>query len=531
VQDRSAIPILEYEPPRDRRREYARFAAWVVAVVALLGGTLAWLWFLRGDRILHNDAILWGGWLALGAVVLFIAALLATTPQSAIRLPASRSRQIILVGTVALQVASLYFLVPALSEDALRYRLDGSIWLDRTSPYAVTPTDYLNRQNVVWDRLNHLMPFQERRTIYPPVGQAVFASLRATEPMLPLRWWFGFGPPVTHWRDVCAIPEAAIYVLPQRIAFAAAAVVCASVLLLALNAIRVSPWWAVLFAWNPLVVLETGAMAHVDIVGVLLVLSTVYCLQRRRPLCAAGMLALAVGIKPIAIVLAPWFLRETADRRAAWQTLGLFASVLLLTWAPPLIYQQGYRGFFDSLHQYATRWEFNGSFYELVKYLFGGSGEGWPMEHAKRAARSIAPVILALTGAALWVSRASFVQAGYWLCLISLLVAPVVYPWYLLWMLCFVPLVRAPMGWTGLTFAATVGVSYVVWHEPTWRVPAWAMLAQYAPVYAVLAIELTMLYQRARVRREVAATASASASESADRGSETRTRKAPRPAT
>ena len=98
--------------------------------------------------------------------------------------------------------------------------------------------------------------------------------------------------------------------------------------------------------------------------------------------------------------------------------------------------------------------------------------------------------VTVLSALLLWKTRATFIEAGYWLFLIGLLFSPVVYPWYLLWMLCFIPLLRGGHGWTGLIWCATIGVSYAVWHQPQWRLPASLALIEYVPVFVMLAIEL-----------------------------------------
>jgi hypothetical protein len=60
-----------------------------------------------------------------------------------------------------------------------------------------------------------------------------------------------------------------------------------------------------------------------------------------------------------------------------------------------------------------------------------------------------------------------------------LLISPVVHPWYLLWLLAFVPLVTAPwLRWTALAWSVTVPLAYL---------PSHYRLLEYAPVYSLLA--------------------------------------------
>jgi len=66
----------------------------------------------------------------------------------------------------------------------------------------------------------------------------------------------------------------------------------------------------------------------------------------------------------------------------------------------------------------------------------------------------------------------------------SLLLSSTVYPWYLLWALAFVPIRFNIAVWV---WSVTIVLSYIVWLDPDpWQVPMWALIAQDAPVYAVL---------------------------------------------
>src|SRR5687768_6737763 len=153
-----------------------RFIIWVVAVTALTAGQLLWLFLLRGPRIFESDVILIGGQFVLVVPILVIALLLKTTPDDAIKIPRRTSEWVIVSGTVLLQLAAVVLLRPALSEDLLRYRVDGRMWLRGESPYATAPLDYAQS-----DALDSLVPFPDMRTIYPAVSEATFALAAAVE--------------------------------------------------------------------------------------------------------------------------------------------------------------------------------------------------------------------------------------------------------------------------------------------------------------------------------------------------------------
>jgi hypothetical protein len=206
------------------------------------------------------------------------------------------------------------------------------------------------------------------------------------------------------------------------------------------------------------------------------------------------MLALAAGVKPHVVLLAPFLLRDAlaAGSRVQMKWLAVaFVSFLALVYSPMLI-QQGYKGWLKTSHLYATSWEANGSIYDLIKST-ADETDGVAVQRAKDRARLLAGAAVVVTMLVAWLGRADLATAGYWIFLVALLFSPVVYPWYLLWVLCFVPLLRGWQGMTALVWAATVGVSYLLWRTSDWVLPMRWLLVEYAPVYATLAFELAWL--------------------------------------
>src|SRR5262249_14982419 len=71
----------------------------------------------------------------------------------------------------------------------------------------------------------------------------------------------------------------------------------------------------------------------------------------------------------------------------------------------------------------------------------------------------------------------------------SLLCAPVVYPWYLLWLL---PFLRSTSTLPIIVWTVSIMPTYYVWHLRTlvrpWLVPGWIMLLEYASVAVVAAV-------------------------------------------
>src|SRR5439155_10579885 len=115
-------------------------------------------------------------------------------------------------------------------------------------------------------------------------------------------------------------------------------------------------------------------------------------------------------------------------------------------YVPALALQHGYAGWHQTVKTLSAKWEFNGSMHEAIKATFGAGDEGRAMARAKQMSRLLAAAIMLVVLSTAWQLRASPAIAGYALCLAALLVSPVVYPWYVLWALAFVPVMRASGG-------------------------------------------------------------------------------------
>jgi len=80
-------------------------------------------------------------------------------------------------------------------------------------------------------------------------------------------------------------------------------------------------------------------------------------------------------------------------------------------------------------------------------------------------------------------------DAFAWPMAASLLCAPVVYPWYLLWLL---PFVRSGSTLPIIVWTVSIIPTYYVWHLRTlgrpWLVPGWVMMLEYGSVAVAAAI-------------------------------------------
>lgn len=343
---------------------------------------------------------------------------------------------------MCLALAALWrvpFLVlpPRLSSDVYRYVWDGRLQRLGYNPYIVVPED---------PGVAHLHTATTRRmengwvpTIYPPAAELFFRGVTAVEES----------------------PRA------MKAALLACDVSVAVMLLGWLAATGRSPWWVLAYAWNPLVAIEGGGNAHVDLLGTMCLTLVAWSLARRWTMLAAASFALAVAVKLLPAVLAPLLWRRVRLRDA------LVGTALLVGLYLPFV--DGGRLPLGSVGQYLVYWRFNGpAFATLVQLV--------PPRRLAAVAVLIGFALAAWTRAKLPRDSA---DAWSWPIAATLVLAPSVYPWYLLWL---TPFLSGSAGFPLAVWTVSILPTYVAFHvrEATgeWIVPCWLVAVEYGSVAA-----------------------------------------------
>jgi alpha-1,6-mannosyltransferase len=365
-------------------------------------------------------------------------------------------RRVVLVAIVLAAVWHLPFLwMPSGPDDDIRrYVWDGRLQRLGYNPYVVVPSDPAVRTlhtNETRNLNNPNLP-----SPYPAGAQLFF-------------------------RAVTAIHE-------STFAMKAALIVCDfAIIFVLLDVLRRNARGAHLvlaYAWNPLLAIDVAGSGHIDILGALLLLISFAALGRRARATAAVAFGLAVAVKLLPIVLLPIYWKRVRMRDAA-----LAAAVVGFLYAPFLneLLKQG-RVPIGSLLAYVQTFRFNDPVFAQLERAVPQIAAGLPVVVGFVTA-------IWLRSTSLGLSPAVFA----WPMAASLLCAPTVYPWYLLWLL--------PFLWSASTLPIVVWTvsiipTYIVWHLRTlgrvWSVPGWVILIEYGSVAMVGAvIALCRLTQRA----------------------------------
>lgn len=345
------------------------------------------------------------------------------------------SRRVVVIGLVLSAVWHVAFLrLPAGADDDIhRYVWDGRLQRLGYNPYVVVPSDPAVKA----------LHTAETRTLnnpdipspYPPGAQLFF-------------------------RAVTAVHEST---LALKLAFVICDLLIVFVLLDVLRCTGRGEHLVLAYAWNPLLAVEVAGSGHIDIVGALLLLLSASALLRQWRATAAVGFGLAVAVKFLPIVLLPLYWKRVRIRDGV-----LAAAVVALLYIPFLIHGRIPLG---SLGTYVQSFRFNGPIFAALDRVAS------PQLLAALA-------LLVGVGVATWLRTAATdwsPNVFAWPMAVSLLCAPVVFPWYLIWLLPFLTSSATLL----MTFwTVSIFPTYIMWHfrtlgRPWGSLPRWVMLLEY----------------------------------------------------
>lgn len=241
----------------------------------------------------------------------------------------------------------LLFSLPQWSEDYVRFLWDGQLVAEGHNPYTLTPTEALEQLDLhsaaLMERLFPLLNSPDYHSVYPPTNQLVFvaASLLGEGNIL---------------HGVIAI----------RLFLLAFEMLAFYLIFLLLRLFRQPDKKLLLYALNPLVIMEITGNLHFEGMMLTMILAGIYFLFRKKFAFSGGFLAAAVAVKLSPLLLFPAFLKNLS-KKAQRSFLFAGAFVLLVTLGP--LVPIALPGFVESLSLYGDTFEFNASVYYLLRQL------------------------------------------------------------------------------------------------------------------------------------------------------------------
>ena len=425
----------------------------VLAAITGLGAASAAL-YLINFSIYHLVPVFFGlsGVQLYVIIFMFLCALYLTGSFLVIkRWPAEKTSRSLVLIIILFGIFFRLCLIPSdpsvLSKDMYRYIWDGRVQQNGINPYQFAPgaDDLANlRDDRIYPNINR----KEYPTLYPAGAQIFFRLFYAL-----------VGDSVTGYKAIMAFFD-----------MLTLAVLTALLRIHGLPTSRL-----IVYAWNPLVIFEIAYSGHLDGLTVFLMVAALYLSAIHKKISAVIILALSAAVKMYPALLLAAFLNR-GDRIKG--LLAFFATIGLLYL--PFMGAGGKVSGFLPVYLKNPYESFNLGLKYLLMYLIPGL-DYYPLSVLFIIALAIAALIVFFKDKQDFeVLRYAYILTG----LLMILMPASLHPWYVILIIPFLSFYPHP-AW--LIFTSTVTLSYLKYASPNGIMPTWILLAEYVPLFALLA--------------------------------------------
>ncbi len=361
-------------------------------------------------------------------------------------LPARANREVyILLGVALLARFVLLPAVPNLSDDFYRFLWDGMLINHKIHPFAHLPSElvaqgYLEHFPPIAPTLYQHMNSPDYFTIYPPVCQALFATASYFFPNSLLGG-----------------------ILLMRFSMLIAEAVSIFFLIKLLKTYELPAKYALLYALNPLVIVELTANLHFEVFMICFLLVSIYFFHQNQWVLSAIFFALAICSKLVPLIFLPSLIRRLGIRKSIYY-FGIVGATCLLLFLP-LLNAELLEGLQSSVGLYFQKFEFNASIYYIIREI-GYEVKGFNI--IGQAGRWMA--VCAFAGIILFTifeKCKTLPEAFLWVLLIYYLFAIIVHPWYVTPLVAFSVFskFRFAIVWSLLIFFSYAGYAQTGFNE------------------------------------------------------------------
>lgn len=364
----------------------------------------------------------------------------------------------------------LLFSVPVLSDDYFRFIWDGRLLSNGYNPYLYLPSDLITTALAAEAHLNEAL-FQglnspDYFTVYPPLNQLMFG--------------------VSAW-------IAGDNVLLNIVALRSFIIMAELGSLWLLTTFRFPKYKekrmrnaALIYALNPFVIIELTGNLHFEAVTLFFVLLAIRWMDRpflgdRYFIGSAVALALGAAVKLVPLIFLPLVFK----RLGFWKGLGycVMVGVVLLLLFAPFLSRELVVNFGKSLDLYFQKFEFNASFY----YLLRGVGYwlmGYNIIHVLGPLLSLVTLVFM---AVIALQSRPFTEKMLLVLTVYFLCATTVHPWYITTL---VALGVVTKRWYPVVWSALLPLTYVAYASQPYRENLRIVALEYILVLSCLAYEL-----------------------------------------
>jgi hypothetical protein len=338
---------------------------------------------------------------------------------------------------------------PIGSDDVYRYMWDGMAQSHGVNPYLYSPDarelDSLHTQ-LLPAAVNH----PDMKTVYFPFSQWVFYGCYHLS-----------GENIRGYKLVLLVAELATLIG----------------LLLLLRQLKIPTRFVLLYILCPLPIIQFALDAHVDAVGLPLLIFGLLAYLRGNKVLSYVLLALSISVKPVAVLILPiMFLRE----KGIWEKakVAVVPSIVVVGQFLPYVLSSNP---FEGLTRFAENWTFNGVIFESLYLYFSDN----------QKTRLVCAILLCVSLLLLYMRKKEPFDAFYFSVLLLLIFSPVVHPWYVTWLAILLPFARR---WSGIVFASVISFTvYTILDyklHGIWDQSPLILVLEYIPVIILMFLEL-----------------------------------------
>jgi hypothetical protein len=364
----------------------------------------------------------------------------------------------------------LIFALPNLSDDVYRFIWDGRLLVNGHNPFDFLPSYYLENSisipginEALFNKLNS----PEYFTIYPPVAQGIFAFAC---------WLFPnsiIGSAITMKVFLFLCEVGSLFFIKKL-----------------LDHFHLPAKNILLYALNPLIIIELCGNLHFEATMICFLLSAVFFLVKNKMTLSACSIALSVASKLLPLMFLPFLIKRLGWKKSI-QYFAMVGVVIVLLFAP-LLSGTFFNNFGTSLDLYFQKFEFNASIYYVIRWVgYQVVGYNWIQSTGPALAMIVLLGILTVTFLEKNFNWKNLFEKMLFAICFYLAFATIVHPWYvsLPVMLCLFTRFRFPILWSGLIFLTYINYSYDEYFENLWMVGI-----EYVLVFSFLIYELTKTY-------------------------------------
>lgn len=338
---------------------------------------------------------------------------------------------------------------PTGSDDYYRYIWDGKVQANGINPFMYPPNSpELNFLHS--DLLPDKVSYPHIKTIYFPVSQWLFT----------LSYWIS--------------GENAIGLKLILLLFEIIILACLYYLL---DHFKIDLKYLLIYAALPLITFQFFIDAHIDLVGVALLVASITFYFYDKKFLSYILLGLSVSVKPTGLLLIPFYFQNQANIKEELKSFFIPITVFLITFLPYIFTATP----LDTLINYSVNWTFNGLVYNSLSLFLSDN----------ITIRLICGLLYVLVLGFLYLSKIDLIRKIYLSLFFLMLFSPVVHPWYLIWLAILLPVVRS---YSGIYFVSAISLTFisVITFQTTgiWKEYPAVLLIEYVPLLLILYYEI-----------------------------------------